>query len=96
VNKTVLLMSASFEILGRKRWCKPMRVAIAIVLLALFSGPSLFGQEKDAGPEAYKLRIDGQFWRATPTASISGSDTETPINIRQTQRGPTGGLEFNL
>ena len=58
--------------------------AIAIVLLAIFASVSLFGQEKDSDPEAYKLRIDGQFWYANPTATVSGSSAQVPISFDKT------------
>ena len=85
MNKTVLLlMSRLLEILAGKLWRNPMRGAIAVVLLAVFAGASLFGQEKDSDPEAYKLRVDGQFWYANPTATISGSSAQVPISFDKT------------
>ncbi len=55
-----------------------------IVLLGVFPSVSLFGQEKDSDPEAYKLRMDGQFWYANPTATISGSSAQVPISFDKT------------
>jgi len=77
-------MSKSLQVLAPKLWRKPMRGAIAIVLLGVFAGASLFAQEKDSDPEAYKLRVDGQFWYANPTATVSGSSAQVPISFDKT------------
>jgi hypothetical protein len=58
--------------------------AAAVVLLGVFGAPGLFGQDKDYDPEAYKLRLDGQFWYANPTATISGSSAQAPISFDKT------------
>jgi hypothetical protein len=42
------------------------------------------GQEKDSDPEAYKLRVEGQFWYSSPTATISGSSAQVPISFDKT------------
>src|SRR5260370_29418641 len=78
------LLSASLEILAGRRRRNLMRGAVAIVLLGAFASISLFGQEKDSDPEAYKLRMDGQFWYANPTATISGSSAQVPISFDKT------------
>ena len=83
--KTLLpLMSKSLQVLAPKLWCKTTRGGIAILLLAVFGGPSLLGQEKDSDPEAYKLRVEGQFWYSSPTATISGSSAQVPISFDKT------------
>jgi hypothetical protein len=85
MNKTVsLLRSGSLEILAGKLLRSPMRGAVAILLFGMFAGASLFGQEKDSDPEAYKLRVDGQFWYANPTATVSGSSAQVPISFDKT------------
>jgi hypothetical protein len=61
-----------------------LRSAIAIVLFGVFTCSRLFCQDLNSDPEAYKVRIVGQFWYATPTASIAGSSTEAPISFDQT------------
>jgi hypothetical protein len=84
VNILLQLLSAMLEI-PAGRWRRNlMHGAVAIVLLGVFAGVSLFGQEKDSDPEAYKLRIDGQFWYANPTATISGSSAQVPISFDKT------------
>jgi hypothetical protein len=83
-NTVLLLLSGRFEILPGKVSCNPIRGIILFILFVAFSGPSLFGQEKDYDPEAYKLRIDGQFWYAHPTASVSGSSAQVPISFDKT------------
>jgi hypothetical protein len=71
-------------ILAGKVLRNPVRGMIAITLLSLIAGPSLLGQEKDYDPEAYKLRIDGQFWYAYPDITVSGSSAEVPISFNKT------------
>jgi hypothetical protein len=85
VNTIVLpLFSALLEILTG-RWCRNlMRGAVAIALLGVFASVSLLGQEKGSDPEAYKLRIDGEFWYANPTATVSGSSAQVPISFDKT------------
>ncbi len=77
-------LSASLEILAGRCRRNLMRGAVVIVLLGVFPSVSLFGQEKDSDPEAYKLRMDGQFWYANPTATISGSSAQVPISFDKT------------
>jgi hypothetical protein len=71
-------------ILAGKVLGNPIRGMIAIALLSLIAAPSLLGQEKISDPEAYKLRIDGQFWYAHPTATVSGSSAQVPISFDKT------------
>ncbi len=59
VNKTALpLMSTSIELLAGKLWRSSIQGAIAVILLAVFSSASLFGQDKDSDPEGYKLTVN--------------------------------------
>jgi hypothetical protein len=60
------------------------RGMIAIVICSVFVGPSLLAQENDLSPEAYRLKLEGAFWYATPTASVSGSSTEVPVSFDRT------------
>ena len=86
MNKIVLppLLSASLEIPAGRRRGSVMRGAIVIVLFVVFAVGSLFGQDKDSDPEAYKLRVDGQFWYANPSDTISGSSAQVPISFDKT------------
>jgi hypothetical protein len=85
MNKTVsLLRAGSLEISAGKLRRRPMRGAVAILLFGMSAGASLFGQEKDSDPEAYKLRVEGQFWYARPTATVSGSSAQVPISFDKT------------
>jgi hypothetical protein len=77
----MLLMSMSLEMLAGKLCRNPIRGAFAILLLGVSANASLFGQEKDSDPEAYKLRVGGQFWYASPTATVSGSSAQAPISF---------------
>jgi len=83
-NTVLLLMSKLLEILSGKLRRNPIRGTIMIVLLSLVAGPGLFGQEKDSDPEAYKLRVSGEFWYAHPTATVSGSSAQVPISFDKT------------
>ncbi len=60
------------------------RGVAALVLLGAFAASNLWGQDNNSDPEGYKVRIDGQFWYATPTATISGSSAEVPISFDKT------------
>jgi hypothetical protein len=84
LNIALSFLSVSLEILYGRWRRNLMRGAVAIVLLSVFSGASLSGQEKDSDPEAYKLRVEGEFWYATPTATVSGSSSQVPISFDKT------------
>jgi hypothetical protein len=82
MDKSVLqTFSASPMFLGRKFRQLLLRGSIAFALFGSLTCSILYGQEKNLGPEAYKLQIDGQFWYATPIATIAGSSTEAPISF---------------
>jgi hypothetical protein len=84
-NTVLLLMSRLLPILaGKVRRRNPIQGTIAIILVGIFAGTSLLGQEKDSDPEAYKLRVDGQFWYAHPTVTVSGSSAQVPISFDKT------------
>jgi hypothetical protein len=61
-----------------------MRGAVAIVAFVVCAVVSLFGQDRDSDPEAYKLRVDGQFWYANPSPTVSGSSAQLPISFDKT------------
>ena len=61
-----------------------LRGVAVVAMLGVFAATGLFGQDKDSDPEGYKLRIDGQFWYADPTATISGSSAQAPISFDKT------------
>jgi hypothetical protein len=85
LKRTVLLlMRKLLEILSGKVRRNPIRGAIAIVLLSLVACLSLFGQESLSDPEGYKLKLQGQFWYADPTATIKGSSAQAPISFDKT------------
>jgi hypothetical protein len=71
-------------ILAGKVSRNPILGMIAIALLSLIAGPSLFGQETITDPEGYKLRLTGEFWYADPTATVSGSSAQVPISFDKT------------
>jgi hypothetical protein len=71
-------------ILAGKVFRNPILGMIAIALLSLIAGPSLFGQETITDPEGYKLKLTGEFWYADPTATVSGSSAQVPISFDKT------------
>ena len=82
---TVLLhLSRLLPTLAGKVLRSPLRGTIWLVLLSLFAGPNLFGQDKLSDPEGYKLRFEGQFWHSSPTATVSGSSAQAPISFDKT------------
>jgi hypothetical protein len=84
VNIVLPLLSALLQMPIRKwRW-NVVRGAIAIVVFCVFAGAKLLGQENKYDPEAYKLRVEGQFWHSSPTATVSGSNAEVPISFDKT------------
>jgi hypothetical protein len=58
-----------------------LRWVIAIALFDTFTSSNLSGQERTSDPESYKLKIEGQFWYATPIATVAGSGTQVPISF---------------
>jgi hypothetical protein len=84
VNIALPFLSVLLEILAGKGSRIPVRRTIAIVLLSLFAGASLFGQEKLSDPEDYKIRVAGEFWYANPSATVSGSSAQVPISFDRT------------
>jgi hypothetical protein len=85
VDKTISPTAyASICALARKYLLVLLRSAIATVLFHSFTYSNLYCQDLNSDPEAYKVRIVGQFWYATPTASIAGSSAETPISFDKT------------
>jgi len=56
---------------------------VAAALLAVCASPHIYSQDLDSDPEAYKLRVAGQFWYATPIASIAGSSSEGQISFNR-------------
>ncbi len=68
----------------RNRWLFALRGAFAFALFGTVACSNLCGQDKDSDPEAYKLRIEGQFWYANPTATVSGSSVQVPISFDKT------------
>ena len=84
MNIALPFLSVLLEILAGKGSRIPVRRTIAIVLLSLFAGASLFGQEKLSDPEDYKIRVAGEFWYANPSATISGSSAQVPISFDRT------------
>jgi hypothetical protein len=76
--------SASPRVPSRRYWQFVLRGAVTFALLCLPACTSLYGQDKNSDPEAYKLRIDGQFWYADPSASIAGSSAQVPISFDKT------------
>jgi len=80
LNKTIsFTVSVSPKVLNKKYW-----LISAIVLFGAFACSNLYGQDTLSDPEGYKLKIDGQFWYATPTATVSGSSTQVPISFDKT------------
>jgi hypothetical protein len=79
-----LNISASIEVPARKQRRSLLGGAAVLALLGVFAATGLFGQDKDSDPEGYKLRIDGQFWYADPTATVSGSSAQVPISFDKT------------
>jgi hypothetical protein len=77
-------VSTSPGALGRKYRPILLLRFLAFALFGMLTWSNLYGQDKDSDPEAYKLKIDGQFWYATPTASIAGSSTQVPISFDKT------------
>jgi hypothetical protein len=53
----------------------------AIALFGTFASSNLCCQDKTSDPESYKLKIGGQFWYATPIATVAGSGTQVPISF---------------
>ena len=85
VNKTVFSgVSGSLEVLAGRRRCNMLRGVAALILFGAFAASNLWGQENNSDPEGYKLRIDGQFWYANPTATVSGSSAQAPISFDKT------------
>jgi hypothetical protein len=73
----------------------------ALTICGLFVGSNLVGQEKDSDPEAYKIEFGGQFWYATPTATLAGSSAQAPIDFDrslgfQTYSTFNGGVDWHL
>jgi hypothetical protein len=58
-----------------------LRWVIAIALFDTFASSNLFAQERASDPESYKLKIEGQFWYATPIATVAGTGTQVPISF---------------
>lgn len=56
----------------------------AVVMLGVFGSVGLCGQDLNTDPESYKFRVIGQFWYATPDASIAGSSSEDTISFDKT------------
>src|SRR3981189_2628492 len=82
LDKTIsLTVSESPEALSRNYWLTLLRRISATVLFGLFACTSLYGQDSDSDPEAYKFRIVGQFWYATPIVTVSGSSSEGQISF---------------
>jgi hypothetical protein len=85
MDKCILLILCVLLGAGARR-CHPFLLR-GLLAFALFGGltcSNLYGQDKDSDPEGYKLRIDGQFWYAHPTATISGSSAQAPISFDKT------------
>lgn len=78
-----------------------LRWVIAIALLDIVASSNLFGQERTSDPESYKLKIEGQFWYATPIATVAGSGTQVPISFDKvlgfsTYSTFTSGLDWHF
>lgn len=58
-----------------------LRGVASIAICCVFIGPNLLGQDNGSDPEAYKIKVSGQFWYATPTATLAGSSTQAPISF---------------
>jgi hypothetical protein len=58
-----------------------LRGVAAIAICCIFIGPNLLGQDNGSDPEAYKIKVGGQFWYATPTATLAGSSSQAPISF---------------
>jgi hypothetical protein len=85
VIKTVSpYISVLLQCVAGKRWRNLLRGAAVLALLGVFATCGLFGQDKDSDPEGYKLRLEGEFWYANPSASISGSSAQVPISFDKT------------
>jgi hypothetical protein len=78
-----------------------LRRVIAIVLFGTFASSYLFCQDRASDPESYKLKIGGQFWYATPIATVAGSGTQVPISFDKvlgfsTYSTFTSGLDWHF
>jgi hypothetical protein len=98
MSKTIL---ASSETLFRKYRRLLLRGVTAMTIYGAFLGPNLYGQEKASNPEAYKIKVGGQFWYATPTATLAGSSSQVPIDFDKTLGFETystfnGGVDWHF
>jgi hypothetical protein len=85
LNKSMLLIISSLlEASTRKSWYLLLRCMVAIAICVPFISSNLLGQEKGPDAEAYKLKIGGEFWYATPTATLAGSSAQVPISFDNT------------
>jgi hypothetical protein len=92
---------ASSEALFRKYRRFMLRGITAMTIYSAFVGPNLSGQENAPDPEAYKIQFGGQFWYATPTATLAGSSTQVPIDFDkslgfQTYSTFNGGVDWHF
>jgi hypothetical protein len=77
-NNMSLTIPSSLEAPTRKYFNFLLRCVIALAIYVPFMSSNLLAQE-DA--EAYKMKIGGQFWYATPTATLAGSSAQVPISF---------------
>src|SRR5580698_5860379 len=101
MDKRMSTVFASSEALFRKYKLFLMRGVTVATLYGAFAGPHLCGQEKISDPEAYKIQFGGQFWYATPTATLAGSSTQVPIDFDkslgfQTYSTFNGGVDWHF
>jgi hypothetical protein len=78
-----------------------LRWVIAIALFGTFATSNLFCQDKTSDPESSKPKIGGQFWYATPIATVAGSGTQVPVSFDKalgfsTYSTFTSGLDWHF
>jgi hypothetical protein len=85
VYKTISPAASSLPETLKKKY-RPVLLCrwIAVVLFSVLACSTLYGQDLSSDPESYKFKIDGEFWYATPTASIAGSSSQVPISFDKT------------
>jgi hypothetical protein len=102
MDKSVsLTVSASTKPLTMKYSSILLRGIVAIAIFGTFASSNLFGQDRTSDPESYKLKIAGQFWYATPIATVAGSSTQAPISFDKalgfsTYSTFTSGLDWHF
>jgi hypothetical protein len=83
VESMLLPVSRLLETIARKYRPLCLRQLFLLAVFGAITCSNLYCQDLATDPESYKIRVVGQFWYATPTASIAGSSSEVPISFDQ-------------